>query len=317
MDIRFARVEFKHPFNLKDIKNPCRTFKIPGQFQVVPLKPKSSLALICLINEYHPDVEPVLEPALDRKEVVSCWVGDDSPQATDNQRIAHFLSTIPDEKYVLKSQTFDQLREWLHARNSCVLIAACFLAADGNRLQNPLKEALETGLLSPWDYEYLWLQGLMYRNLWMLIDLNYPLIKRNLEINWDYPFNNSQELFEELVREDLEGEFGLCYRSRYEYKPSHIRRILKLKRLSHREGLTSEQNEKFWRLVDKHRPPCVWDERLTIVCDGLIERQASPLLETLWKNRGNFIDGLAKLKLQRECSRDATPHHLWDRGVKR
>lgn len=242
-------------------------------------------------------------------------VGTDSPTATDRERIARFISTLPDFFCVLEEKiTIDTLEAWILAKDAAVRIARCFLAGR-SQPDNPLLRDLEDGLIDQWLHDYKWLESDLYENLWKLISLRERLIKTALAKIWGYPFTSSRDLMQQIIQEDLEGEFCQIFKPRYSYKSGEIQKIAKLKRKFHRDELSDAEQKQMWQLIDRHAPYPMWYDRVISVCQSLAVR-GDVFIQTRLRIHGEILDGICKMQIRAECTPSLRHHrsrsHTWE-----
>lgn len=242
-------------------------------------------------------------------------VGNDSPTATDRERIARFISTLPDFFRVLEEKiTIDTLQAWIVAKDAAVQIARCFLAGR-SQPDNPLLRDLEDGLIDQYLHDYWWLESDLYENLWKLVSLRERKIKAVLAKIWGYPFTSSRDLMQQIIQEDLEGEFCQIFKPRYSYKSSEIQKIAKLKRKLHRNELSDTEQKQMWHLIDRHAPYPMWCDRVVSVCKSSVVR-GDTFIQTRMRIHGEIIDGLCKMQIRAECTPSLRHHrprsHTWE-----
>jgi hypothetical protein len=200
-------------------------------------------------------------------------VGSGSQDASDRDRIAKFISELPSNGFWQGDlKTFDQIMEWLGWRDRAIDIANYFSAGRGNSDNSLLKE-LKAGLIDEETYQDIRLDAALFDNWWKLVHLNEQTIKAELEKvkSWGYPFNSSRELVEEMIREDLEGEFVNCLKPYYAYNSRIMRLIAQLKRKHCRGELGEAESQEMLKLIDQNVPFPIWYDRVISVSQILVE----------------------------------------------
>ncbi len=244
-------------------------------------------------------------------------IGDESTEASDRERIARFISDLPNGDFIHESKSLFQVEEWMAWKDQAVRIAKCFLAGRGQP-DSPLARDLENGSIDEWLHDYIWLEADLYENWWKLVHTKEGSIKVALKKIWGYPFNSSLELFQEMVRADLEGEFANCLKSRYCYKAKEIKKIAILKRKAHRGKLSKPEREEMYALIDKHGPYPIWYDRVISVSEWLAKRD--PFIQERLRTNGEIIDAIAKRQIKRNCDPRLKHHkdisHTWENGIR-
>lgn len=243
------------------------------------------------------------------------FVGSDSADASDRERIAWFISDLPGQYFwqgYLK--TMDLMMEWTWWKDRAIDIAKCFLVGRNNS-DNPLLNERKAGLLDEEMYKYIRYEADLYENLWQLIQLNEQPIKAELEKvkRWGYPFASSRELVEEIIRADLDGEFSNCLKERYIYNPRINRKIATLKRKDHREGLSEAERQELLTLIEQNAPYPIWYDRVISVAEYLAE-QGNQCIKQHLEINSEIINRLKRKQYQRERSKATS--YTWDKGKK-
>lgn len=233
---------------------------------------------------------------------------------TDEEWIANRISSLPNTDLFINFTSFDQVWHWIAYRDSAVELALCFL---GNGNAPCLKKELEDGQLDEFSYNYILTEAKIYRNLWNLIKICEPEIKRIFEKNWGFPFDSVCSLFVEIVREDIEHEFCACLNIYHVYSASQIKNIAILKRKYHRGEIEDKEIKKLYQFIDKNRPFALWFNRLLIVAEHISEKNNS--VKQYLNAYGQAIDDLSMLQCQREWNAEirkkhTVPSHTWRRG---
>lgn len=245
-------------------------------------------------------------------------VGSDSQDASDRERIARFISNLPSQgsrKGGLRSLA--HIQEWVIWKDHAIDIARYFLVGRGQSDDLPLKE-LKDGLIDKFSYDYLWTEVDVYENLWELLHQSGETIGVVCRRNWDYPFKSNLELMQEIIREDLEGEFSLRLGRRYMYVSSQIGKIAKLKRKDCKGGLSNIEQKTLYRLIDQHSAFPTWLNRVLLVSEALAAKGDSTIQKHL-ATRSKNIDALSKLQIKRDCDPSLKTHkrrtHTWNNGI--
>ncbi len=244
-----------------------------------------------------------------------------SESGTEEEQIAFFIAGLPDEQ-LLEGHT--HLHEgqlfvhWVKLRDSCVEIAIGFLLPEFLQIPSNCE------FVEKWKYRYRKLEVELYKSLWFLIKNHSSLLIPILRDNWDFPFESSLDLFKQIVREDIEGEFSCYLFDEYQYKANDIHEIAMLKRKNHKGQLTKEEENQLWELIDKHTAKAIWRERLILVANFLAKQQVVGVEEAL-KSHDAIIHKMSKLHIDRHRDSELNvykqPSHyvrdgFYSRGVK-
>jgi hypothetical protein len=247
------------------------------------------------------------------------WYGVGSDSGTDLEKIAYFISDLPNAKDLEggKNLHYGIIQKWVDCKDICIEIAQCFLAEQGQE-SDPLIKLLSDGEIVKFTYDFRWLETELYRNLWMMITSHSQEIVSNMKRIWEYPFSSDIELFCRVLQEDLEGEFVVYTQSFYQYHAKELDQIDKLKRKDHRDELTSEEEKKLWELIDKSRYPAIWYERLIEVCHALKNDGLESITPYLDMHSDN-IDKISKMKIKAERDPNLKSHkrqsHYVEKGI--
>ena len=252
---------------------------------------------------------------IDKRSYRVHWtpVGSGSQDASDRERIARFISELPSNDFWQADlKTFDQIMEWFDWRDRAIDIAKCFLAGRDNP-DNPLRKELKTGLIDEETYKDIRLDAELFENWWKLVQPNEQAIKAELEKvkSWGYPFNSSRELVEEMIREDLEGEFANCLKPYYAYNSRIMRLIAQLKHKHCTGELGGAESQDLFKLIDQNVPLPIWYDRVISVSQILVEQGNTCIKEHLVIN-GKIINRLARRQYQRERSQSTS--QTWHKG---
>lgn len=329
IEIRHAVIESPSYGNLVPrIKSQRKSIEIPSNFLYSELKGK--FASIVLFDESHPDLLPEISIPRCQKIGISPIVGSNRSNARDIERLAYFISNQPNEILLSKCETQEQLWSWIRYRRDNVLTAACFLTASEDNPQNPLDELLKRELIDRWNYKYTWTTGLLLANLWQLLSSNYELLATIFRHKWDYPFNNCQQLAQEIIGHELNNrlnkELELFHTKEYfEEHPYDLKQICQLRRKKiNQHQLSSKENKKYWQLIDRYSfEPNIWSEHLTEICNLLIEMDSkglfsvAPTLDQLWQIRLKYIKKLDRLMYLKLRTKKAIVHQHWINGKRR
>lgn len=253
---------------------------------------------------------------VDKRSYQVQWnqVGSNSQDASERERIARFISNLPNEDFWLGDlKTLDLMMEWIRWKDRAIDIARYFLAGHDNP-DNPLQREFKAGLIDEEKYKYIRSEAHLYENWWQLVQLNEQQIKAVLEKikSWGYPFDSSRELVEEIIRADLEGEFSNCLKTRYVYDSKEIKQIAVLKRKHHRGELSETEWQELLKLIDQNAPYPIWYDRVISVAEVLAER-GNTCIEKHLEINSKIINRLSRMQYQRE--RSQTTSNTWDKGI--
>ncbi len=142
------------------------------------------------------------------------WKDVGSEVGTELEQIAYFISNLPDTDLLEGGQDlhYGILQEWVYCKDKCIKIARCFLAEKGAN-SDLLLNLLKADEIDQFTYEFRWIETDLYKNLWMMITTHKTVIVESMKKNWKYPFSSEIELFCQIIREDLEGEYNAPYKS--------------------------------------------------------------------------------------------------------
>lgn len=254
-----------------------------------------------------------------KADVISEWhkVGNCSNSATDKEKIANFICDLPSLTEEITHP--DQLSDWVAWKDWSIDVARCFLSGH-TQPDNPLLRSVEDGLIDQWSHDYTWLVSDLYDNLWKLVNLRGRQIKSAIKkVFGDYPFASNRELLQEIIRADIEGEFCQILKKQYQYKPTHIKEIHKLKRKMHREGLVDKSLEQLYKLIEQHAPYPIWYDRLISVCEVMADR-GDTFINTRLQINADLLDGISRMRLKADCDPSLSHHRrrkeLWINGKK-
>lgn len=232
-------------------------------------------------------------------DVEYCYCSVGSPNGTEEEQIAFFISGLPNPKLLDGGKNLCQgvLDIWVAYKDSCVELAKCFLFTKGKE-DDPFLESLSKKEINRSEYEYEWLKGELYKNLWHLIHHNSELIIKSLQKNWDYYFVSDIDLMCEIVRGVIEGEFSRYLLNIYQYNASEIDDINKLKRKMHRNELSVVEKEKLWNLIDKHTAKAIWFDRVITIANALADHGINEIKTNL-DIHSKIIDAMARFNIKR------------------
>jgi hypothetical protein len=136
-------------------------------------------------------------------------VGSHFNPSSDEERIAHAISKIPNADYFINFTSFDQVSYWIAFRDYSVKFALCFWSEEGIQNEYLLRE-FQAGNIDQFSYNYGRAEARMYKSLWKILRAREQRIESICKKNWGYPFDSIHEFCIEIIREDLEGEFIAC-----------------------------------------------------------------------------------------------------------
>jgi len=246
-------------------------------------------------------------------------VGEDSPEASDRERIANFISELPDESFVEESSHIHQLYAWMGWKNNCISIAKCFLVGRGSP-ENPLLRALEEGQIDQYYHDQCWLSVHLYENLWKLLSLKEKRIRAAFrKQEWD--FISPRIVLEQILANEINGEFSVVLKPRHEENAKELKKLAKLQNQSHKGfGLKEADEEERKRLVEKYssQPKNIWLDRVLAIAATLAEKDA--LIRTHLEIHHAVIRGITKLELDAACKPHLKQHgqvsSTWRNGQK-
>lgn len=235
-----------------------------------------------------------------------------SPES-DEEQIANAISNMPDADFFISFRSFDQVQRWIAFKDVATELALCFWSEEGALF---LKKQLTDGEIDEFTFNYRLSEARIYQNLWSLIKGSEAEVIKQIQCRWGFPFTSGHQLFIEIVKEVIEGEFCSCFKGRYIYNASHIKRIAILKRKDHKESISSVDTKKLYNLIDQHVKSAVWLNRLLAVAENLIEQ--NQLVSQCLEDYSKGIDNLSELQIKRDCAPTLKHHkilsHTWKDG---
>ena len=198
-------------------------------------------------------------------------VGKDSSDASDEEKIAFYISNLPNEDWAI-DLNFAQMCEWIIHRTLAIRIAKCFLVGHSQSNQLLLLE-LNQGTIDQYQIEYNLLLTDRLENIWKLISRKEKKIKTALARQWEYPFKNCLELFQEIVRPLIEGNFVECFEKNHINRPREIKKLATFSRNQLKNNdLSIAQKETLEKLIQKYHPHNPWRDRVIQVASILAEK---------------------------------------------
>ncbi|GBE90959.1 hypothetical protein [Nostoc cycadae] len=243
-----------------------------------------------------------------------------SNKGTEEEIMAFFMSNLPDMSLLEGGNNlhYGVIQIWLMIKEKTLEIAHCLLSIKGQH-NDFLLHMLHHGIIDEWTYQYRWLEADLYKNMYNLINCNQGnLIISNLKNNWSYTFDNNLELICQIIREDLEGEFGVYILPYYQYKAKDIQEISKLKRKEHQNKLSPIEREKLWALIDQNTTKHIWLDRFLYIANALAEKGCSEIKKFL-EIHSNILYAINKLQIKSYCDPALKIHkqvsHYCENGV--
>ncbi|WP_103670097.1 hypothetical protein [Pseudanabaena sp. BC1403] len=247
------------------------------------------------------------------------WKDVGSEVGTELEQVAYFISNLPDTDLLEGGQDlhYGILQEWVYCKDKCIEIARCFLVEKGAN-SDLLLNLLKADEIDQFTYEFRWIETDLYKNLWMMITTHKTVIVESMKKNWKYPFSSEIELFCQIIREDLEGEF-ICYLEPfYQYHAKTLGEIDKLKRKQHRDEITPDEEAKMWELIDKSRSPAIWFNRLITIADKLGDLELESIKPYLDRH-SDYIDKMSLMHIKADRSPKLKSHkrqsHYVEKGI--
>lgn len=243
-------------------------------------------------------------------------VGKNSPSATDKERIAFYISSLPSDDWTIDIN-FAQVCEWIIHRTWAIRIAKCFLAGYNQR-DNTLDCELNEGRIDEYQRDLTWLVSDKYENLWKLITRKEKKIKTALIKTGEYPFTDSCELFQEIIKALIESNFLKCFQRNYINRPREIKSLTNLSRHQlNGKDLSQIQEEKLNNLTKKYRPQNPWYERLIQVSTNLAE--SDDIIRAHMQIEKALNDALLAMEQKAQCNPNLSQHaeknYAWRRGM--
>lgn len=247
-------------------------------------------------------------------------VGSNSPEASDKEKIAKFISELPNASFLQDLIQLDQIYHWLQWKNECIWIAKCFLAGHRSSVDNPLLRSLEEGEIDQYYHDSCWLSVDLYENLWKLINLKNRRIKAAFnKLGWERSFESPRQLLEEIIASEINGEFSNILKHRYEHHIKELKRLAKLAHRSYKGFLCKKEAAELIRLKEKYSQPNVWLTRLIDVSRLLGE--IDEFIRVRVAVHDEILRGICRLQQDAACKPELRQHgqisELWIDGVRR
>ena len=150
-----------------------------------------------------------------------------------------------------------------------------------------------------------------------------------LDVFGTIPSINCQELAREIIGKELNNELNrelALFRTKryFAESPYQVKQICELRMAMNKRQLSSEENEKYWRLIDRYSfEPNIWSERLADRCIELIKMDSerlfsvAPKLDRLWQMRCKYISKLSRQMYSRLRTKEAILSQHWVDGKKK
>lgn len=242
-------------------------------------------------------------------------VGSHHTPSSEEEKIAHAISKMPNTDYFINFTGFDQVSHWIVYRDHSTELALCFWANQDTQ-NSYLQRKLQAGAFDQFSHNYLYAEAKMLKSLWKILIAREQEIESFCRKSWGYPFNSVREFYIEAIKEDLEGEFSACLKRRFIYKSSEIKQLAILKRKAHKECISAKEEKNLYRLVDQYVPSATWFNRLLKVAEHLAAND--DLIMRYLNEYQESLDALNKLQIQRDCSPNFRHHligsHVWEGG---
>lgn len=194
--------------------------------------------------------------------------------------------------------------EW---KNNCISTAKCFLAGRSSP-ENPLLRSLEEGQVDQYYHDQCWLSVELYENLWKLLNVKEKRIKAAFKKQgWD--FNSPRIALEQILANEINGEFSVILKPYHEQNAKELRRIAKLQNHAHKGfGLRKADEEERKRLVEKYssEPQNIYLDRVLASAATLAEKDA--LIRTHLEIHHAVMRGITKLHLDAACKPHLKQH---------
>lgn len=252
--------------------------------------------------------------------IVGQPVGSNSPEASDKEKIAKFISELPNSSFVEDFTHLDQIYHWMEWKDTCIWISKCFMAGHRSSVDNPLLRSLEEGEIDQYYHDSCWLSVDLYENLWKLIHLKDRRIKAAFnKLGWGWSFESPRELLEEIIATEINGEFSNILKPRYERHVKELKKLAKLAHRSYKGFLTQKDRTELSRLKEKHSQPNIWLTRLIDVSRLLAE--TDEFIRVRVGIHDEIMRGICKLQQDAACKPELRRHgqisEIWIDGAKR
>lgn len=170
------------------------------------------------------------------------------------KKVARILKSLPSRHLLRYIETEDQLRLWAADRLLQGLVSQCwrsYFSGDND----PLEPALSAGELSQDIYDRAWTLADFYIQLWGLVQLTQPYIKRELEgTELERWAESAYKLFARLAWNDSNHSFQVCLKPYHEQSGRKSEKMYRLAAKGCEEELDPEQKKELQRLLSKHPP---------------------------------------------------------------
>ncbi|MBD1899656.1 hypothetical protein NDI44_17715 [Trichocoleus sp. DQ-A3] len=260
------------------------------------------------------------------------------------EQIAQLIASLPSDYHLPYLRTDDQISEWHLSRNTQLLIAECWKAKFITKQGDPIAISLDRKEISKHKYELIWLTVNRYKAQWELVQIAEPYLKKThsrltyvsvydkyfpkpISKLWckffksistkKYPFESSYDLFEDSLKEEVDGSFSWCLRPYYDVTlkkwTKGIKQLIKVFEQEKSEELYTQQTP---IEVEKLKSNFGWDKlefswmgMTLIVCQFAL--LSDPLLRSKLVEYNQLLQ--ESFKLVATISRKL-PGFAWKRG---
>ncbi len=234
---------------------------------------------------------------------------------SEREKAAFFISNLPSDYITDGRVSLAFGLQWITLKDDAIRICKCFLHGHNNYF---LANEVQKDIIDKYRYDYIWLVYDNYDILWKLLYNHQNIFKDYLSQYPDYCFNSLREVFEEIVRNDFDGQLAQCLQKCYVYKVHEIKRIFIFKqKLMIGEKLSKEEEEEFNRLKKIHYIP---NKLKNLVFSVAIKRQDIESIKTLLMQKLDVENALSRHERKKyyypEYKNHLSPSHTWERGEK-
>ena len=166
-----------------------------------------------------------------------------------------------------------------------------------------IAEQLEEGLIDQIEYDVIWAEGQVWRNIWELIHKKWSIISRYLTQYFNCPFTIPEQLFQEIIAIRFNGGFDGYSQSHYQQNYKEIWKFstLRQKRYQGFGCLEELEIKKLDSLTKKYLIRNPWLESVLEILPEIIKETDDSVLKTHLEVHHYWANAIDKL-ISKGCS---------------
>lgn len=134
---------------------------------------------------------------------------ENAQDALAKRRLARFLKQLPDKRYLMLVDTWEQLAYWMMHRSFNLQVSQCWKAMhDGS--DDPIRLLVEAGEINWGTYNHVWLTVFFYERLWELLNLAFFYVSPEINRLGLFQPKSASLLFHWIVFDDVNTHFAVC-----------------------------------------------------------------------------------------------------------